>query len=32
VIKPVTIFGNPGDDARERQEKAVRQAIEESKK
>jgi predicted RNA binding protein YcfA (HicA-like mRNA interferase family) len=32
VPKPVTISGNPGDDAREYQEKAVQQAIEESKK
>jgi predicted RNA binding protein YcfA (HicA-like mRNA interferase family) len=32
VPKPVTISGNPGDDARTYQEKAVQQAIEESKK
>jgi predicted RNA binding protein YcfA (HicA-like mRNA interferase family) len=32
VAKPVTISGNPGDDARGYQEKAVQQAIEESKK
>jgi predicted RNA binding protein YcfA (HicA-like mRNA interferase family) len=32
VPKPVTISGNAGDDAREYQEKAVQQAIEESKK
>jgi predicted RNA binding protein YcfA (HicA-like mRNA interferase family) len=32
VPKPVTISGNPGDDAREYQEKAVQHAIEESKK
>jgi predicted RNA binding protein YcfA (HicA-like mRNA interferase family) len=32
VPKPITISGNPGDDAREYPEKAVQQAIEESKK
>jgi len=32
VAKPVTISGNPGDDARHYQEKAVKLAIEESKK
>jgi predicted RNA binding protein YcfA (HicA-like mRNA interferase family) len=32
VPKPVTIYGNSSDDAREYQEKAVQQAIEESKK
>jgi predicted RNA binding protein YcfA (HicA-like mRNA interferase family) len=32
VPKPVTISGNPSDDARTYQEKAVQQAIEESKK
>jgi predicted RNA binding protein YcfA (HicA-like mRNA interferase family) len=32
VRKPFTISANPGDDAREYQEKAVQQAIEESKK
>ncbi|MDA0839545.1 MAG: type II toxin-antitoxin system HicA family toxin [Planctomycetota bacterium] len=31
VEKPVTISGNPGDDARDYQEKAVKLAIEESK-
>jgi predicted RNA binding protein YcfA (HicA-like mRNA interferase family) len=32
VPKPDTISGNPGNDAREHQEKAVQQATEESKK
>lgn len=32
VRKPVTIAGNPGDDAMHYQEKAVRLAIEESKR
>lgn len=31
VVKPVTISGNEGDDAKSYQEKAVRLAIEESK-
>ncbi|MBX3418742.1 MAG: type II toxin-antitoxin system HicA family toxin [Pirellulaceae bacterium] len=31
VSKPVTISGNPGDDAKKYQEQAVRKAIEESK-
>jgi predicted RNA binding protein YcfA (HicA-like mRNA interferase family) len=31
VSKPVTISGNPGDDARQYQERAVKRAIEESK-
>ena len=31
VLKPVTISGNPGDDARDYQEKAVKRAIEESR-
>jgi len=30
VAKPVTIAGNPGDDAQQYQDKAVRRAIEES--
>lgn len=32
VTKPVTVSGNPGDDARSYQLKAVRLAIQESKK
>ena len=32
VTKPVTISGNPGDDARHYQVRAVQLAIEESKK
>lgn len=32
VIKPITISGNEGDDAKHYQEKAVRLAIEEAKK
>jgi len=32
VIKPVTISGNEGEDAKHYQEKAVRLAIEEAKK
>jgi predicted RNA binding protein YcfA (HicA-like mRNA interferase family) len=32
VPKPITISGKAGDDARDYQEKAVKQAIEESKK
>lgn len=32
VIRPVTISGNEGDDAKSYQEKAVRQAIEESRR
>jgi len=32
VPKPVTISGNPGNDALEYQEKALQHAIEESKK
>jgi len=32
VRKPVTISGNPGDDAMHYQERAVRLAIEESKR
>lgn len=32
VTKPVTVSGNPGDDARNYQLKAVRLAIQESKK
>ena len=32
VPKPVTISGNPGDDALQYQEKAVRLAIKESKR
>lgn len=32
VAKPVTISGNPGDDAKQYQVRAVRLAIEESKK
>jgi len=32
LAKPITISGNPGDDARKYQEKAVRQAIRESSK
>ena len=31
VAKPVTISGNPGDDAKKYQERAVSKAIEESK-
>jgi len=31
VAKPVTISGNPGDDAKEYQQRAVRAAIQESK-
>jgi predicted RNA binding protein YcfA (HicA-like mRNA interferase family) len=30
VLKPVTVSGNPGDDAKQYQEKAVKRAIEES--
>ncbi len=30
--KPLTVSGNPGDDAKRYQEKAVRAAIEEAKK
>jgi predicted RNA binding protein YcfA (HicA-like mRNA interferase family) len=32
VIKPITISGNPGDDAKHYQVRAVRLAIEESEK
>lgn len=32
VMKPVVISGNPGDDAKKYQERAVTAAIEESKK
>ncbi len=32
VAKPVTISGKPGDDAKHYQEKAVKAAIEESKR
>lgn len=32
VAKPVTISGNPGDDAKQYQQRAVAAAIEESKK
>ena len=32
VAKPITIFGNEGDDAKYYQEKAVRLAIEETSK
>lgn len=32
VEKPITIAGNPGDDAKHYQVRAVRRAIEESKK
>jgi predicted RNA binding protein YcfA (HicA-like mRNA interferase family) len=32
VAKPVTISGNPGDDAKEYQQRAVAAAIQESKK
>jgi predicted RNA binding protein YcfA (HicA-like mRNA interferase family) len=32
VARPVTISGNPGDDAKQYQVRAVRLAIEESKK
>ena len=32
VVKPVTLSGNLGDDAKNYQEKAVRQAVEESRK
>lgn len=32
TLKPVTISGQPGDDVRQYQIKAVRQAIEESRK
>ena len=32
VLKPVTLAGQPGDDAKYHQEKAVRAAIEESKR
>ncbi len=32
VAKPVTLSGKPGDDAKPYQERAVRQAIEESRK
>lgn len=32
VAKPITLSGNAGDDAKRYQEKAVRVAIEESKK
>jgi predicted RNA binding protein YcfA (HicA-like mRNA interferase family) len=31
VSKPITISGNPGDDAKRYQERAVKRAIEESK-
>ncbi len=31
VARPVAIAGNPGDDAQQYQEKAVKRAIEESK-
>ena len=32
VVKPITISGNPGDDAKHYQVRAVRLAIEESEK
>ena len=32
VTMPVTLSGNPGDDAKHYQEKAIRAAIEESKR
>lgn len=32
ITKPITISGNPGDDAKNYQVRAVRRAIEESKK
>ncbi|HWQ34117.1 MAG TPA: type II toxin-antitoxin system HicA family toxin [Blastocatellia bacterium] len=32
VLKPLTLSGKPGDDAKKYQEKAVRAAIEESKR
>jgi predicted RNA binding protein YcfA (HicA-like mRNA interferase family) len=32
VAKPVTLSGNPGDDAKHYQEKAVKAAIEETRK
>jgi len=32
VVKTVTLSGNPGDDAKHYQEKAVKAAIEESRK
>ena len=32
VRKPITVSGQPGDDARQYQERAVRLAIEESKR
>jgi predicted RNA binding protein YcfA (HicA-like mRNA interferase family) len=32
VAKPITISGNPGDDAKRYQEKAVKIALEESRK
>ena len=32
VSKPITLSGNPGDDAKRYQEKAVRAAIEEAKR
>ena len=32
VVKPVTLSGNLGDDAKNYQEKTVRQAVEESRK
>jgi predicted RNA binding protein YcfA (HicA-like mRNA interferase family) len=31
VARPVTVSGNPGDDAKKYQERAVQRAIEESK-
>ena len=31
VTRPITISGNPGDDAKKYQERAVKRAIEESK-
>lgn len=31
VVRPVTISGQPGDDARQYQERAVKRAIEESR-
>ena len=31
VLRPVTIAGNPGDDAKQYQERAVSRAIEESR-
>jgi predicted RNA binding protein YcfA (HicA-like mRNA interferase family) len=32
VLRPVTVSGNPGDDVKHYQERAVRAAIEESRK